>query len=172
MNKVLIREELPQDFQDVRAVNIQAFKRKTEADLVDKLRNCGCDSISLVAIVDDKLVGHILFSPIEVIFNNKKITGMGLAPMAVMPEYQKQGIGSSLITEGIKKAKDKKYPLIVVLGHPEYYPRFGFVPASKFNLKSEYNVPDEVFMALVFDESQLSGNALVKYRQEFNDMEC
>ncbi len=93
---------------------------------------------------------------------------MGLAPMAVLPENQRQGIGSKLIKTGISKMKNRKCPFIIVVGHPDYYPRFGFEPASRYGIQSEWDVPDEAFMILVFDEDKMRGiSGVAKYLPEF-----
>jgi putative acetyltransferase len=93
---------------------------------------------------------------------------MALAPMAVLPEYQRQGIGSALLRTGIEKLKKRQCPFIIVLGHAEYYPRFGFEPASRYGIRSEWEVPDDAFMILVIGEFEMrDGVALAKYRPEF-----
>ena len=162
--KLIIRAEIFQDIDETRKINIAAFGQDAEANLVDNLRKADCETVSLVAVRDEEIVGHIMFSPVSV---DNDIVGMGLAPMAVLPEFQKQGIGSLLVKEGIKQVQEKGYRLIIVLGHPEYYPKFGFEPASKYGLKSEYEVPDKVFMALIFDKNLKFENKLIKYRPEF-----
>jgi len=163
-----IREEQPWDILLIREVNIQAFGQVQEADIVDKVRrNCG-DLLSLVGVAGDKVVGHILFSPVLLKRKERTVEGMGLAPMAVLPEYQRQGIGSQLIRTGIARLASRRCPFIVVLGHAEYYPRFGFEPASRYGIRSEWEVPDEAFMILVLDQSEMqdiSGVAI--YRPEF-----
>ena len=197
---VTIREEQSFDAQQIWIVNHSAFGRKEEADLVDKLRQSCPDAISLVALSNDHIVGHILFTPLEIIpcystrssdlginsnsprefltgftpvtiqAEERIITGMGLAPMAVLPEFQRQGIGSQLVKAGLEAAEITKYPFVIVLGHPTYYPRFGFMPASRSGIMSEYeNVPDEAFMILVFDQASLKDvSGVAKYRPEFS----
>ena len=97
---------------------------------------------------------------------------MGLAPMAVMPDYQNQGIGSMLVNEGLSQLKEWGYPFVIVLGHPEYYPRFGFKPALLYGLKCQWEgVPDEAFMAVILNEEKMNGVAgVVRYRDEFNEV--
>jgi putative acetyltransferase len=93
---------------------------------------------------------------------------MGLAPMAVLPEYQKQGVGSSLVRDGLVEVHRTGFNIVVVLGHPDYYPRFGFFPASQMQLRSEYPVPNEVFMVIELEPGALKGkHGLVKYHPEF-----
>jgi putative acetyltransferase len=163
-----IRSEQPQDVLQIREINRRAFGQEQEASIVDKLReNCN-DILSLVALVEDEVVGHILFSPAVIEGDNGNIVGSGLAPLAVLPEYQKQGIGSELVKTGIARIKDNGCPYIIVLGHPEYYTRFGFQPASRFGISSEWDVPDEAFMILILDEKTMDGiSGVAKYRQEW-----
>ena len=164
-----IREEHPRDIKAIREVNERAFGRLQEAKLVDKLReNCG-ELLSLVATIREQVVGHILFSPVVIEDENRKIEGMGLAPMAVLPEYQRRGIGSALVRQGLTVLAECGCPFIIVIGHPDYYPRFGFEPASLYSISSEWDVPDEAFMILIFDGEVLqdvSGTAF--YRPEFS----
>lgn len=120
---------------------------------------------------DGLVVGHILFSRVTIQSNQAELTGIGLAPLTVLPERQNQRIGSMLIEEGLRRCREEGYRFVVVLGHPGYYPRFGFVPASRLNVKSEYNVADEVFMAMELAPGALSGCAgLAKYQPEFNEV--
>lgn len=166
---LIVRKEKESDIGEVYKLNKEAFSQLAiskglEADLVNNLRKANCDIISLVAEVESKVVGHIIFSPVYI---NGEIAGMSLSVMAVLPDFQKQGIGSALIKAGIEEVKNKNYSLIIVLGHPEYYPRFGFIPASRYGLKSTYEIPDEVFMALNFNDQKWD-NAIIDYREEFN----
>jgi putative acetyltransferase len=164
-----IRREQPGDAPQIREVNQQAFGRPIEADIVDALRESGCPFLSLVAQVGNRVVGHILFTPVTVETAEGPLQGMGLAPMAVLPQYQRRGIGSLLAQRGIAEVRSDGYPFIVVLGHPDYYPRFGFEPASRYGLACQYEgVPDEAFMVLVLEEAALKNAAgVVRYRQEF-----
>ena len=163
-----IREEQPEDAAAVRTVNERAFGQPAEADIVDALRKQCPDCLSLVAVVDGEVVGHIFFSPVTI--EGQELRGMGLAPMAVLPEHQRQGVGSRLVEAGIAALLRASCPFIIVLGHPEYYPRFGFVPASSFGLSCQWEgVPDAAFMALVLDEARMAGvSGIVRYRGEFD----
>ena len=168
---MIIRQEKPEDVIDISALNELAFGQPQEAKIIDKLRNnCG-NLLSLVAIENGKIVGHILFSPAEIEGPRGVIKGMGLAPMAVLPEMQRQGIGTQLVKKGIEELRRFQCPFIIVLGHPEYYPRFGFERALLYGVKSQWEgIPDDVFMILWLDTSkagQVSG--LAKYREEFNE---
>ena len=152
----------------MRRVNELAFEQPNEADLVDALRANARPFISLVAVVDEQVVGHIFFSPVSIESENGVFTAMGLAPMAVLPEYQNQGIGSQLVREGLKECQRLGHRIVVVLGHANYYPRFGFTPASLKGLRSEYDVPDEVFMVTELVPGALEERrGLVKYHPEF-----
>jgi len=168
---VVVRREEPRDIPAVRYVNERAFGRPAEANLVDALRGRQKVTLSLVAVQDDQVLGHILFSPITIEAGEKVFHAVGLAPMAVLPERQRQGIGSLLVRIGLAECRKAGYECVVVLGHPEYYPRFGFVPASKYGMTCEYDVPDEVFMAIELREGALLGRAgTAKYQPEFNEV--
>lgn len=161
-----IREERADDTQAVRALNLAAFQTSTEADLVDALRVEASPFVSLVAEESGVIVGHIMFSPVNLALDAPLL--MGLAPMAVSPERQRQGIGSRLIAEGLERCGQLGAAVVVVLGHADYYPRFGFAPASRFGLRSEYDVPDEVFMARELKDGGLEGLAgTVRYHPVF-----
>jgi putative acetyltransferase len=164
-----IRPERPEDASRVRHVNELAFGRPTEADLVERLRQAGTDSLSLVA-EDGAVVGHILFTSVAVECARRRVLGMGLAPMAVRPDRQRQGIGSQLVSRGLDILRERGCPFVVVVGHPEYYPRFGFEPASIHGLVSQWEgVPDAAFMVLVLDERAMARvSGVAKYREEFN----
>jgi putative acetyltransferase len=150
-----------------------AFGRPQEAALVDALRAAAHPHVSLVAVEDEEVVGHIFFSPVSIEPEDavSMATGalaMGLAPMAVLPRCQNQGIGSELVRAGLRACLRLGCAVVVVLGHPDYYPRFGFVPASRMGLRCEYDVPDEVFMATELVPDALAGvRGLVKYHPEF-----
>lgn len=166
---MLIREERPEDLAAIHRLNVAAFDTEAEANLVDALRKQGAVIASLVAQEDGRIVGHILFSPLTLL-PPAGVKLAGLAPMAVLPEYQRQGIGSSLVEAGITACRRHGCDGIVVLGHPHFYPRFGFVPASHFALRSEYDVPDEVFMALELKPGSLTQlDALVQYHPTFKN---
>lgn len=165
---ISIREEQPQDKNAIREVNIRAFGQSEEADIVDKLRQNCSDVLSLVAIIQNQVVGHILFSPARIEGENRIVHGMGLAPMSVLPQHQRQGIGSELVRTGIARLQNRRCPFVIVLGHAQYYPRFGFEPASRRGIRCEWEVPDEAFMILVLSERKLHGLAgVARYRQEF-----
>ncbi len=168
---ITIRPEQAEDIAVIHQINEQAFGRPAEANLVDALRRNGKVLISLVAEDNGRIIGHILFSEVVIDAAEKRLSGIGLAPMAVSPERQNEGIGSRLVEEGLRRCRAAGFPFVVVLGHPEFYPRFGFVPASRFGIKSEYQVRDEVFMMIELEKDSLAGFAgIVKYQPEFNEV--
>jgi putative acetyltransferase len=162
-----IRPETEADRPAVRAVNEAAFETPVEADLIDALRRKSAEVISLVAERADSVVGHILFSRVT-ISEHPQLKLMGLGPMAVVPECQRSGVGSALVREGLTRCKQLAVHAVVVLGHAEYYPRFGFVPASRYAIRCEYDVPDDVFMIVEVKEGALDGvSGLILYDQAF-----
>jgi putative acetyltransferase len=166
--KAHIRLEQPDDVAAVRETNEQAFGAPAEARLVARLRDSS-DCISLVATIDDRVVGHILFTPVS-LEPATTVRIAGLAPMAVRPEHQRAGIGSELARAGLDECRRRGYAAVVVVGHPEFYPRFGFVPGHTRGLECEFPVRPEVFMTLELIDGALAGVAgLVRYRPEFSE---
>jgi putative acetyltransferase len=167
-SRIRVREERPGDVAGVRAVNLAAFDTAVEADLVEALRvQCGDSAISLVAVDDEAIVGHILFSPMTAL-SSPGAPLMGLAPMAVVPARQREGIGSALVREGLAACRQRAIQAVFVLGHAAYYPRFDFVPASRFGIACEYEVPDDVFMALELVPGALGASSgTVRYHEAF-----
>ena len=163
-----IRAEKPKDMQAIREVLLRAFGKPEEADVVDALRrDCG-GMLSLVAVVDGRVVGHVLFSPATLEGEDRTVEGMGLAPVAVLPEYQRKGIGSALVRAGLTQLKRTPCPFVIVLGHPDYYRRFDFEPASRYGIGSEWDVPDEAFRIQILDEVEMQGiSGVARYRPEF-----
>ena len=162
-----IRSERASDIPGIRAVNLVAFETSAEADLVDLLREQAEPIVSLVADDGENIAGHILFSPVTLL-THPEVRIAGLAPMAVVPARQRHGIGSSLIHEGLTRCRRLGFGSVVVLGHAEYYPRFGFMPASRFGLGCEYEVPDDVFMVLELDKGILHDKAgTIRYHPAF-----
>ncbi len=165
---ITVRAEREKDFPKVRLVNELAFGRSNEADLVEALRDSARSYVSMVAVMDEDVVGHIFFSPVSIVSDGSIFTALGLAPMAVLPECQRQGIGSRLVREGLNECKRINHNVIVVLGHPEYYTRFGFMQANQRGIRCEHEVPDEAFMVTELTPGALNGRqGLVKYPPEF-----
>jgi putative acetyltransferase len=169
MPALAIVDERPGDLDSIRSLHIEAFDQTTEADLVDALRR-GCDELlSLVALLGGEVVGHILFSPAIIESERSIVRGFGLAPMAVRPVHQRRGIGSALVQEGLDRMKRQGCPYVIVLGHPGYYPRFGFQVASSLGIRCPWEVPDEAFMILAINRRVMAGvRGLARYRPEFD----
>ncbi len=164
---MVIREERPDDAEAIRIANLAAFDTSTEADLVDSLRRHAAPIISLVAEEDANIIGHIMFSPVTLVGGHGP-TLMGLAPMAVVPARQREGIGSRLVVEGLERCRRINAAAVVVLGHATYYPRFGFVPASHLSLRCEYDVPEDTFMVHELRDGALNGfSGTIQYHPVF-----
>jgi len=166
----IIRPETPEYVNSIRYVNEQAFGQKEEAKLVEKLRNRAALTISLIAVQNSDVVGHIAFSPVVIESESSSFEAIALAPMAVLPAYQRQGIGRQLVSAGLEECRNLGHEIVVVLGHPDYYPRFGFVPAKPKGISCEFEVPDEAFMVLELREGALAGRGgIVKFQPEFKE---
>jgi len=162
-----IRAETPADITAVRAVNEAAFDTSFEADLVDALRQQAEPIVSWVAEQDGSVVGHILFSPV-LLSGHPDLKIMGLAPVAVTPSRQRQGIGSELVRCGLEQCERLEYGAVVLVGHPEYYPRFGFRPGKEFGIACEFEVPDQAFMLLELRPGFLDGaTGVIHYHESF-----
>ena len=162
-----IRNETIPDWPAVDAVLRSAFPSDAEALLVARLRKVATPLISLVAEDRGEIIGHILFTPITLAGTN--VLFMGLAPLAVVPERQHQGIGSALVNAGLHECKLLQTSAVFVLGHASYYPRFGFQPTAPFGFSSEYAVRAENFMiALLDNEQAVLPHGVVRYHPEFN----
>jgi len=167
---MVIRAEEQRDRAAVYAVNTSAFETAAEARLVDALREQAHPVVSLVSETEGAIVGHIMFSPVS-LHGHPELKIMGLAPMAVTPEHQRKGIGSSLVRAGLEQCRRLGCGAVVVLGHPEYYPRFGFLPSARFGIGCEYEVPEEVFMVVELQPGYLSGaSGEIKYHPAFNNI--
>jgi putative acetyltransferase len=161
----VIRGERTADVAAIREIHRRAFGQEQEGAIVDALRANGAAQLSLVAADGDRVVGHVIYSPAHI----GDVVGAALGPMAVLPECQRQGIGSQLVKAGTGQLREAGCPFIVVVGHPAFYPRFGFTPARRFGLSCEWPVPDEIFMALILDEARMRGvTGVAAYRPEFS----
>lgn len=166
-----IRPETPEDITAIHAVNEAAFPTPAEADLVETLRDQGAHVLSLVAVDGDQVVGHILFSPVVIETESGPIDALGLAPMAVLPAHQRKGIGTRLVTTGLAHCAALDYPAVVVLGHPDYYPRFGFLQAKRQGITCEFPSPPESFMIKELRPGALNGRSgIAKYHAAFRDL--
>ena len=164
---VSIRHETAADRTTVFDLNASAFCGDAEARLVDVLRETADEYISLVAVEKLRIVGHIMLTPVTLdAFDGLRL--MGLAPMAVSPPLQRAGIGSELVAGSLQRCMSREIGAVAVLGHPEYYPRFGFRPSSRWGIKCEYNVPDDVFMLLELSPGYLQGyQGTIRYNTAF-----
>ena len=169
---IKVRQETDQDYGRITDVNDLGFGQKNEGQLISGLRKTKkfIPELSLVAEIEGRIVGHILFYPIVIKSDDQLFPTISLAPMAVLPEYQKKGIGSQLVKEGLKRVRSLGFKSVIVLGHAAYYPRFGFEPASRWGIRPPFEVPDDVFMALELVKDGLKDiQGTVEYPPEFND---
>lgn len=165
-----IRSETPEDEAEIRHIHEEAFGQEAEGELIGKLRNRGVLTISLVALYDSRLVGHIAFSPAEVKSDCSSFKAIALGPMAVLPAFQGKGIGSQLVRVGLEECRRLGHEIVVLVGHPDYYPRFGFALASPKGIECEFEVPDEAWMLLELREGALVGKrGTVSFQPEFRE---
>jgi len=172
-NDLLIRPETPADHGEIRKVNKKAFKGKAESKLVDALRESEAfiPGLSLVAVQAGQVVGHILFSPVAIVEGENSVPALALAPMSVLPEFQNRGLGAALVKRGLEEAAKLGHKIVVVVGHPDYYPRFGFVKAGEKGLKLPFEAPDEVFMVLELAPGALAGvGGTIEYPPAFHEV--
>jgi putative acetyltransferase len=164
-----IRMEQVMDVPKIHAINRDAFDSATEADLVDALRSSAESVISLVAEEDGEIVGHIMFSPVQ-LTGAADVRAMALAPMAVTPERQGAGIGSALVRAGLEECRCLGIDAVFVVGHPTFYPRFGFKSASSAGFVCEFDVHDEAFMVAELVDGVLDGKrATVHFHPVFKE---
>ncbi len=167
---LVIRPETPEDADSIRHVNQQAFGQEDESKLVEKLRNNGVLTISLVAVQDNEIIGHIAFSPVKVESERSSFEAIALAPMAVLPAHQRKGIGSQMVRAGLEECRRLGHEVVVLVGHPDYYPRFGFMPAKPGGIDCEFEVPEEAWMILELRAGALAGRrGTVRFRPEFKE---
>ena len=173
--KIVVRQETNEDFEKVYEVVKMAFlnaehTNNDEQNLVVRLRKSAAfiPELSLVAVIDDEIVGHIMFTKIKIKNRTEEFESLVLAPVSVVPEMQNKGIGAKMIIEGHKTAQGLGYISVILVGHPSYYPRFGYVPASGFGITAPFDVPDEAFMASELTDNGLSGvKGVVHFPEEF-----
>ncbi len=163
-----VSEEQPADIAAIASLNRAAFGGPGEAELVDRLREVGALPISLVAREGDEILGHIAFSPVVADGKAGRGLGLGLAPMAVRPDRQREGIGTKLVERGLEIAAASGAPFVVVLGHPDYYPRFGFELASTFDIAWEQAGYASAFFVRALDAGDLPRGGTIRYRPEFD----
>jgi predicted N-acetyltransferase YhbS len=165
------RREEDSDRNEVYRIHQDAFQRDDEAELVEKLRKNSQfnPNLSFIAVMEKKIVGHILFTPVQI--SSKSISSLALAPISILREYQRQGIGSQLIEYALNEVKSQGFESVIVLGHEHFYPRFGFLPAKKFQIRAPIPLENEnCFMALELKPQALTINdreGIVQYLPEF-----
>jgi putative acetyltransferase len=169
--QIIIQPEQPGDAEAIRRVNQLAFGREAEGQLVDRLRrsNGYIPALSLVAMAKGQVAGHILFTKVYIVGSDgSRHETLALAPMAVLPALQRQGIGGQLVRRGLADARQFGYQSVVVLGHPEYYPQYGFRLAAQWGVTAPFPVPSEAFMAFELVPGALAGTpGTVQYPAEF-----
>lgn len=172
---ITIREEEIEDYEEVENVIEESFKTaeftdNDEHNLVKRLRrsNDYIKELSLIAEENNKILGHVVLTKAIIKDKNRSVETLALAPLSVLPRYQKSGIGKSLMNKAIEKAKELGYKSIVVLGHESYYPKFGFKKASNYGIKAPFDVPDEAYVILELTPNALNGvNGTVQYSKAF-----
>ncbi|HEY8896451.1 MAG TPA: N-acetyltransferase [Niastella sp.] len=170
---ISIQPEVPDDIDEIYELNQLVFEQDNEARLVDHVRQGPhfIPELSLVAYSNEKLIGYILFSQITIANGEYRHQSLGLTSMVVHPEYQKRGIGAKLITHGLQRASELGFTDVFVFGHEFYFPKFGFLPAAKWNIRPPFEVPSEVFMALELVPNALANvSGIVEFPIEFSVM--
>lgn len=173
--EINIREELEKDYEVVERLTEEAFKSAEHSDgtehlLVNRLRKSDdfIKELSLVAEDNRKVIAHLMLTKAKINNGDMSVETLALAPVSVIPEYQGKGIGSKLINVALESARRLGYKSVIVLGHDKYYPKFGFVPASKYGIKAPFDVPDEAFMVKELNDGSLIGvSGIVEYAKEF-----
>lgn len=169
MHEVIVRAETPEDVKAIDVVNLSAFEGEAEAQLVDTLRNRAgfIRDLSLVAEINGRIVGHVLLSPVAREGGEGRDRVLALGPMSVVPSQSHRGIGSALIQAAVNRARDMRYAAIVVAGHPDYYQRFGFRPASEWGLETNLPCPGEAVSAMELEPGALKGGGRILYPDDF-----
>lgn len=168
---ITLRFETANDYKDITKINDLAFGQKNEGILIEHLRKnrAFLPELSIVAEKDGMIVGHILFFPIQIKSGDNSYKSVSLAPMSVHPDFQNQGIGGKLVRYGLEKCREKGFKSVIVLGHPEYYPRFGFMKASIWGIRPPFDAPEEAFMAIELIEGGLKGiSGVVEFPDEYS----
>jgi putative acetyltransferase len=166
-----LRPEQPEDAAAIREIHRLAFGRDAEAEIVDAIREVDAAVLSMVAVEAgvDALVAHVLYTRVTVaVEHGEDVSLLGLAPVAVLPSHQGRGIGTMLIEASLEQLRAERHPAVVVVGEPSYYPRFGFLPGSRWGLRWDVDGPDEVFMVAELSPGALAGvRGTVRFRPEF-----
>jgi len=173
MDSFFIRTEIPEDIPAIFEVNVQAFAHEDEARLVDALRENGDldPDLSLVAVFNDRIIGHIMFPNIVIETEDESVPALALAPLVVHPDFQCRGIGTALIEEGLDLCRERGHRIVIVVGHPGYYPKFGFSPACECGIRAPFEVADDVFMVLGLVPGALDSiHGCVRYPDAFESV--
>ena len=165
---VHIREETAADLEAIREVNRRAFGGESEVRLVDRLREDGLVVTSLVAVEDERVVGHILFSELTIVTGHSDVSAATLAPLAVIPERQRAGVGSALTRRGLEICRERGRAAVVLVGHPAYYPRFGFSSEMAKAIRSPYSGAGEAWMATELTPGALSTGGEARFPAAFD----
>ncbi|COE53431.1 N-acetyltransferase [Staphylococcus warneri] len=171
----IIRQEREEDYRDTEEVVRKAFENETYSDqsehtLVAKLRKSEVfvPDLSLVAVYEDKIIGHILLSKILIDTEDKKVESLALAPISVLPEYQNKGVGRKLIQQALTIAEKLDFESVIVMGHEAYYPKFGFKKASHWGIQAPFEIPDELLMAIELKDNGLDHvSGVIQYSNAF-----
>ncbi len=172
MQEIIVRAETPEDVRAIDVVNLSAFEGEAEAQLVGQVRSSSyfIPDLSLVAELNGRIVGHVLLSRVLLKRRSESVEILALGPMSVVPSQSHRGIGSELIEAAITRAKPLGYGAIVVAGHPEYYQRFGFDPAGKWDLQTNLNLPEDAVTAIELKAGLLDGGGAVEYPEPFRHL--
>lgn len=169
---LLFRAEIKEDIPEIKVTNDLAFGQENESILIEKIRESDnyIQGLSLVAAEEDIIVGHLLFSKIFIEDGKKYYNALALAPVSIRPDFQNRGIGTRLIKYGLKECKRFGYKIVIVLGYPKYYQRFGFTNAKKKGIFPPFEVPNDVFMVLELEKGATDGvKGMVMYPAYFKD---
>ncbi len=168
----ILRDERVEDAETVAALLSMAFGREAEARLVQRLRAADKVAAGLIAEKNQRILGYVVFSRVAIITEGQEKAALALAPLAVLPAFQRLGVGSALVSAGLERCRANEHKRILVLGDPAYYARFGFVPASRFGVQPAFDAPPESFMALELVPSAFAGTAgVARYGHEFDDLQ-
>jgi len=167
-----IRPEQARDFDTVRALLLASFGNEAQARLADRLRASGKIASALVAEEKERILGYIVFSKIVAGSEGGEVSALALAPLAVVPAFQRLGIGSALVSAGLERCRSERHSRLLLLGDPAYFARFGFAPAKRFGLKCPFPADENSFMAIELEPGAFASvSGTVRFGHEFDDLE-